>query len=350
MEQALAILSRLHSETLERGEESPTPFSCFYTTWVCLWHGDLAAASACVEEARQTAALLDDPAAHAIALAASALMHAFDGRATIARQEALESVRLFQELGWVTGSIWPLWALGIAELSIGHPASVDAALGPLAAGLMAMPGGDPVLGVFMPEEIEALVELGQLERAETLIEWLEQRGAELDRAWVLAAAGRCRGLLCASRGDVDEAIAALAGALAQHELCGMPLERARTLLVLGRVQAPRCDARTGQSHAHRSAHDVPEDRRAPVGRARSGRAGAYRAARRGARRADAHGIAGRAAGLVGLGQQGDRRAAFLTTKAVEANLTRVYRKLGIRSRGGLARALQATGDTPARSD
>jgi DNA-binding NarL/FixJ family response regulator len=34
--------------------------------------------------------------------------------------------------------------------------------------------------------------------------------------------------------------------------------------------------------------------------------------------------------------------AFLTTKAVEANLTRVYRKLGIRSRGGLARALEAT--------
>jgi DNA-binding CsgD family transcriptional regulator len=35
------------------------------------------------------------------------------------------------------------------------------------------------------------------------------------------------------------------------------------------------------------------------------------------------------------------KRSFLSTKAVEANLTRVYRKLGIRSRGGLARALQA---------
>ena len=42
--------------------------------------------------------------------------------------------------------------------------------------------------------------------------------------------------------------------------------------------------------------------------------------------------------------------AFLTTKAVEANLTRIYRKLGIRSRGGLARALQATGETSASRD
>ncbi len=36
--------------------------------------------------------------------------------------------------------------------------------------------------------------------------------------------------------------------------------------------------------------------------------------------------------------------AFLTIKAVEANLTRVYRKLGIRSRGGLARALEAVAE------
>ena len=33
--------------------------------------------------------------------------------------------------------------------------------------------------------------------------------------------------------------------------------------------------------------------------------------------------------------------AFLSVKAVEGNLTRVYRKLEIRSRGGLARALEA---------
>jgi DNA-binding CsgD family transcriptional regulator len=32
--------------------------------------------------------------------------------------------------------------------------------------------------------------------------------------------------------------------------------------------------------------------------------------------------------------------AFLSLKTVEANLTRVYRKLGIRSRGGLARTLE----------
>jgi DNA-binding NarL/FixJ family response regulator len=36
--------------------------------------------------------------------------------------------------------------------------------------------------------------------------------------------------------------------------------------------------------------------------------------------------------------------AFLSVKAVEANLTRVYRKLGIRSRAGIARRLGIPSD------
>lgn len=47
----------------------------------------------------------------------------------------------------------------------------------------------------------------------------------------------------------------------------------------------------------------------------------------------------------GLANREIAERAFLTTKAVEANLTRVYRKLGRRSRGGLARALQSTHET-----
>ena len=42
----------------------------------------------------------------------------------------------------------------------------------------------------------------------------------------------------------------------------------------------------------------------------------------------------------GLSNRQIAERAFLTVKAVEGNLTRVYRKLGIRSRGGLARALE----------
>ena len=47
---------------------------------------------------------------------------------------------------------------------------------------------------------------------------------------------RSRGLVLAARGDLDDAASALDRALDAHERCPMPFERARTLLVLGRVR------------------------------------------------------------------------------------------------------------------
>ena len=341
VEPAFSVLSRLHSETVERGEESPIPFSCFYQAWVCVWHGDLELAHGLAEEAMQTAALLDDPAAHGIALAANALVHAHEGKADLAREEAASSLRRFHELGWAVGTIWPLWALGITELSTGNPAAVDDALGPVAAMVTSRGGGDPFLGMFLPDEIEALVELGNLDRAEPLVRWLEERSAALDRAWARAAAGRCRALLKAARGDIDGALTALEEALAQHDRCTMPFERARTLLVLGRVQRRR--GARGQARVTLDEALIAfQQFGAPLWSERA-RLEIERLGRR-AGSPDALTPAEiRIAELAasGLSNAEIAKRMFLSTKAVEKNLTRVYLKLGIRSRGGLARALEA---------
>lgn len=346
LDPALSILGKLHTETLERGEESQVPFSCFYQAWACVWRGDLATAHQLAEEARQTAALLDDPAARAIALAASALVHAHDGSSDLAREEAHESIRLFQDLGWAMGTSWPLWALGLAELSSGNPMAVDAALGPLAAMLTAMRGGDPFLGVFLPEEIEALVELGLHDRAETLIDWLWRHGKDLNRGWALAAAGRCRGLLYAARGDTSSALSALERALAEHDRCAMPFEHARTLLALGRVQRRsglRREARATLGEAlgefeRYGARLWAEHARRELARF-GGRAGSPETLTPTEVR-----VADLAAS--GMSNREIAERVFLTRKAVESNLTHVYRKLDIRSRGGLARALESKRTTP----
>jgi DNA-binding CsgD family transcriptional regulator len=341
LEPAFSVLSRLHAETVERGEESPIPFSCFYQAWLCVWHGDLEMGRRLAEEAMQTAALLDDPAAHGIALAANALVHAHEGMADLARQEAAESLRRFQELGWAVGTMWPLWALGMTELSTGNPAAVDEALGYVATMVTSQGGGDPFLGMFLPDEIEALVELGHLERAEPLVLWLDERSTALDRAWARAAAGRCRALVSAARGDVDSALTALEEALAQHDRCTMPFERARTLLVLGRVQRRR--GARGQARVTLDEALIAfQQFGAPLWSERA-RLEIERLGRR-AGSPDALTPAEiRIAELAasGLSNAEIAKRMFLSTKAVEKNLTRVYLKLGIRSRGGLARALQA---------
>lgn len=342
LDQSLSILGELHTRTLERGEESPIPFSCLYLTWVQLWRGDLAAAGRFADEARATAALLDDPAARGMALTASALVHAHDGASAEAREEALAAIGCFEGLGWALGSTWPLWALGLAELSIGDAEAVDAALWPMAAMLLAMGGGDPLLGVFLPDEIEALVEVGQLDRAESLVEWLERRGTELDRPWARAAAARCRGLLCATRGDRDGALDALDSARGQHDRQGFPFERARTLLTLGRVQR-RCGMRRQAATTLHEALGEFEQFGAPIWAGRT-RAELDRLGRSGAASDALTPTEARVAELAasGLSNREIAERAFLTTKAVEANLTRVYGKLAIRSRGGLARALATT--------
>ena len=289
----------------------------------------------------QTALLLDDPAAHGIALAAGALVHAHEGLADLARAEAAESLRRFQELGWAVGTLWPLWAIGITELSTGNPAAVDDALGPVSAMLTSRGDGDPFLGVFLPDEIEALVELGNLDRAEPLVRWLEERSAALDRPWARAAAGRCRGLLHAARGDIDGALTALEGAIAQHDRCTMPFERARTLLVLGRVQRRR-GARGRARVTLDEALIAFQQFGAPLW-SEQARREIERLGRRAASPDALTPAEMRVAELAasGLANTEIAKRSFLSTKAVEANLTRVYRKLGIRSRGGLARALQA---------
>src|SRR5207247_9626731 len=94
--------------------------------------------------------------------------------------------------------------------------------------------------------------LGHLDRAEGLIDQLEDRGKALDRLWAVATGARCRALLLAARGDMPAAAAALEPALVGLEGAEFPYERARTLLVGGvleRRQRKRAQAKASFEEA-----------------------------------------------------------------------------------------------------
>jgi DNA-binding CsgD family transcriptional regulator len=199
---------------------------------------------------------------------------------------------------------------------------------------------------FLPDALEALIALGELDRAERLLGMLERRSRELDRAWTLAAGGRCRGLLLAARADVPAAVGAFDRALGEHDRVEMPFERARTLLCLGRVQRrakQRKAAREALSEAFeifdrvgarlwaelaRHELDRTHVREAPLALTPSEKQVAQLAAR-------------------GLKNREIAERLFLSPKTVEANLARAYRKLGIRSRAELG-AVMGT-QAPSRS-
>ena len=132
---------------------------------------------------------------------------------------------------------------------------------------------------------------------------------------------------------------ALERSLDEHRRLPMPFERARTLLVKGRVHHRRKEKRLA-ADAFAAALRVFEELGSPLW-AEQARTELARAGLRRREPDELNETERRVAELAaqGLSNQEIAQRAFLSVKTVEANLTRVYRKLGIRSRAGLARRL-----------
>ena len=231
--------------------------------------------------------------------------------------------------------------LGLAELAAGDHEAADRDLSAALAELDRVGFHEPAIWRVDGDAIEAAVGVGDLQRGETLLLRFEERAARSRIPWSLAVSARCRGLVLAALGDLEGAADALVRALAEHKRSPVPFERARTLLfqgqVLRRLKRKR-EARAALEEAiaifrhlgaetweRRAEGELAARRRSPRRRTSSARPSS------GSR------------GLAASGSTNQEIAAqvFLTRKAVEANLARAYRKLGIRSRAQLARALDA---------
>jgi DNA-binding CsgD family transcriptional regulator/Tfp pilus assembly protein PilF len=262
-------------------------------------------------------------------------------RGDIARARALaaEGLRLAERENRsdVTATIRA--ALGRMELSLGDPPAARPHLEETALLVEAMGIGEPGIAWFVPDWVEALVAAGDLERAEAAAARLEEQGRRLRRGLALAGAARCRGLVAASRGELDAADAAFERALAEHERLPFPFERARTLLAYGiacrRAKRKRA-AREALEAAHAAFAELGAERWAERAMAELSRIGG-----RTRERWELTPTERRVAELVaqGLTNKEVAGALVISVRAVEANLTRIYAKLGVRSRTGLARLL-----------
>jgi DNA-binding CsgD family transcriptional regulator len=191
----------------------------------------------------------------------------------------------------------------------------------------------PVSFVFLSDQIEALVALGELDMAWRLADHLGVAARRLQGEWALAAALRCRALVHAARGEADAAAVAADQAVQHSDGSGMDLEKARTLLIAGRI------ARRAK-HKQRARQLLEESVQLF---AESGcDALAVRAADELARVGGGEGelltaTETQVAGLSASGNTNRQVAALLgiSPKTVEANLSRIYRKLDIHSRAQL---------------
>ncbi len=230
------------------------------------------------------------------------------------------------------------WLLGFLALSMDDPVGADDQLTRTADLIEAFNQREPARFRFHPDHVEAVIQLGDLERAEALLAALEERARIFPRPWILATTVRCRGLLLSARGDLDGAREAMEEALEHHACLDMPFERARTLLAFGQLlrrRKERLEARAAIEEALAVFDELP----APLW-AKRARAELARMPRRRAPReltATEETIAQLAG--TGLTNRAIAKRIFLSQKTVESNLARVYRKLGIGSRAELGRVM-----------
>jgi DNA-binding NarL/FixJ family response regulator len=142
----------------------------------------------------------------------------------------------------------------------------------------------------------------------------------------------------AARGELEAAEEALEHALAEHERCPMPFDRARTLLVQGRLQRRQKQKRQARL-ALDEARELFVRQGAETWVARVDEELGRVAVRRAPEELSATELQIARLAADGLSNQAIAEQVFVSVKTVESNLKRAYRKLGISSRAQLARAL-----------
>jgi len=253
---------------------------------------------------------------------------------------AREALEQSERTGSRLTALRALGTLGFCDISDAKPDDAWRVLEPAATELQVLGVGEISIFGVAPDALEALAALGRLDEAAALADWIEAQGAAANRAWHRVVAARGRALVAAASGDDDGAREALAAAFAAHDELPQPFELGRTLLTQGRI-----DRRAKRWAAARRALVQALETFDAVGAGRWSEQAATELARvPGRGRSTEVGLSQterRIAGLVADGLSNKEVAAtmFISVRTVEANLSKVYAKLGVRSRTELARRL-----------
>jgi DNA-binding CsgD family transcriptional regulator/tetratricopeptide (TPR) repeat protein len=313
--------------------------------------GRTASALAAAEESVELSRAMLEGAMLAYALAVLARVKAVLGQVQESAEHASESIRMSQSMGAHGIEAHALAALSTLAVSIPDWEGVARELQRL----------HPTVVEWVHEPgwlhtdadlVEALFHTADRGTAEAQLVELERRAAATRGTWAHAVSARCRGLFAADD-TYDEHFKR---ALAWHSRAPLPLERARTELLYGqqlRRRRRRSDARAQLASASATFHALgasvwaerADQELAAAGYGPPGPAGASPWARLTAAEA-------RVVQVIVEGATYQQAAAqlFVSPRTVESHLRQAYRKLGVRSRAELSRALSAPAEREAASE
>jgi DNA-binding CsgD family transcriptional regulator len=234
-----------------------------------------------------------------------------------------------------------LRARGTAALLAREPSAAGVDLGAVQEHTEREGVADPGVFPVIPDLVEALAELGDLDRARSVTETLTRQAQDQAHPWGVVAARRCHALVRLAAGRYDRAAgAALAGAATELAGLGLGFDSARCQLSLGRAQRRLKQWGSARASLERAAAAFvqlgsagwaqrAQEELARVGGRIPGAPGALTPTEHDVVQLAAHGLTNKEIA----------RHLSIAVHTVEVHLSRAYVKLGVRSRSQLAAQL-----------
>ncbi|MET0773043.1 MAG: AAA family ATPase, partial [Candidatus Limnocylindrales bacterium] len=356
----LDTADRTYGQLLARaeaqGDESAPSHLLGRRSVVRMLMGDLEGAEVLAQQAVELSSQTGQLPTQAAALGRLALIVSRAGDLDRAASLADRSLELAASLGGSSGAgpgaPWTrrpharggesaLWALGHVALCQERFDEAAAILAALTDPIIDSGVRDPGDLRWLSDEIEALVLAGHVSDARARADLLLGMATAVDRPSAMAAARAALGSLEAGAGRLDTALGHLEAAAVHAEESPLPFERARVQLSLGRVLrrlARKRDARVALEQAIEGFDRIGARHWVRVGQDDLGRIGGRASAG-----SEVTSSEQRVIELVvrGLSNKEVAAALFVTPKAVEASLSRIYLKRGVRSRAELAATMAA---------
>jgi DNA-binding NarL/FixJ family response regulator len=341
---ARALLEAADAEAARTTNERWRPYGLYDLAAVESAAGNLSRAQTLLDQAMEAARDAEDAHVESWIFYRLALVAAWLGQAEQARAAAGWRLEAATIRGQRPGIARARSVLGLLSLSEGDAGTAAEELVEAVRLLEEMGFAHPGAIPAVPDAIEALVLSADVEAADALLPRLEAQAVATGSAWVHAALERGRGTLLLGRDDPDAAASSLEKAASDFERLGFRPDAARALLLSGRALL-RGGRRTAAADALADARDRFVAMGAQLWQARAveelDRAAPGRSA------GELTPTEARISELVaeGLKNREIGQTLFISVATVEAHLTRIYRKLGIRSRSELTR-LVADGSLP----
>ncbi|MGH3739689.1 MAG: LuxR C-terminal-related transcriptional regulator, partial [Micromonosporaceae bacterium] len=302
-------------------------------------HARAGRAGTALAAGRRCAQLIEDvETTPGFGMVVGAFMEALGGSVEAALRYAERAIAATEDAGNTELLHVALFTAGQVQLLAGDPATAVDLMRRARAIELRHGYVDPAIIMWHGDFAEALVAAGHRQEAAELIADIRGKAELMHRQVVMLGLARVEALVNAAAGDSRTAADELRRTLDKHADHPYPLDVARCYLTLGVLER-----RAHRRSAAREALTEAEERygtaaaapwvgvvRAELARLDGGRAGG-----------ELSDTEQRIVELVRAGATNREIAGtlFLSVKAVEANLTRLYRRLGVRNRTQLVRAL-----------